>query len=502
MLTDYSAANSSQVQWWNLAAGTSGAATLPGGTTWQGSAPSGWLLVAADRTTADVESTTGVITSYGQPIGDEAHPGGAIDAISGPDGLVAWGADDGELTYESWAEPGLAVPLNAGTPVTAAGLQCGSMSVSTVGCADLGIDGTSTEMVALPLDGSALRTYPGCPSGDVTVGQRLVYACGTPAHPRFAAASGVVTRSSVTVIAATGVGAFGEFVTEGPVQQQIIAVRTAHSVAKVLVTIARRRPSTLAELDAGNLRTAANAVETEALNSGALSAEPTSQLPAQILLASDIALITAARADDPSFAPKDTRAVMGPVPHPLSHPTKHPPRHFHITRTRSLGRFTHALSDHGAGGFGMHRRHGGASPAHLQHKDGVYVDPKLPTLTSPTIGMVALRTAMAKLGQPYVWAAAGADTFDCSGLVQWAYAHAGVWLTHFSGDQWNEGRKIHARQILPGDLILFDHHAGGHEVIHHVALYVGAGWMLNAPYTGQYVDVVPVPTGVAGVVRP
>jgi cell wall-associated NlpC family hydrolase len=38
--------------------------------------------------------------------------------------------------------------------------------------------------------------------------------------------------------------------------------------------------------------------------------------------------------------------------------------------------------------------------------------------------------------------------------------------------------------------------------IHHVGIYLGAGWMVNAPFTGQYVDVVPVPSGVAGVVRP
>jgi cell wall-associated NlpC family hydrolase len=150
----------------------------------------------------------------------------------------------------------------------------------------------------------------------------------------------------------------------------------------------------------------------------------------------------------------------------------------------------------------LHRLHGGAHPAAYQRPDGVYVDPTLPSLTAPTIGEMALRTALGKLGQPYVWAAAGPSTFDCSGLTQWAYAHAGVGLAHFTGDQWNEGEKIPGRDILPGDLILFEYPVGHREVIHHVAMYLGADWMLNAPYTGQYVDVVPVPSGVAGIIRP
>src|SRR6202042_780714 len=104
----------------------------------------------------------------------------------------------------------------------------------------------------------------------------------------------------------------------------------------------------------------------------------------------------------------------------------------------------------------------------------------------------ALREALSKLGQPYVWAAGGPNTFDCSGLMQWAYAHAGRWLTHFSGDQWNEGRLIPPRDILPGDLILFEYRHS--TTIHHVGMYLGAGWMVNAPFTGQYVDVVQVPS--------
>jgi cell wall-associated NlpC family hydrolase len=127
----------------------------------------------------------------------------------------------------------------------------------------------------------------------------------------------------------------------------------------------------------------------------------------------------------------------------------------------------------------------------------VYVDPTLPSLRgSPTVSEVALRAALRELGQPYVWGGAGPTTYDCSGLVMHSYARAGVRLVHYSGTQWNQGRLIPASDALPGDLVLFG------DPIFHVAIYLGAGWMLNAPFTGHYVDVVPVWKHVAGIVRP
>jgi cell wall-associated NlpC family hydrolase len=110
--------------------------------------------------------------------------------------------------------------------------------------------------------------------------------------------------------------------------------------------------------------------------------------------------------------------------------------------------------------------------------------------------MVAIRAALSRLGQPYVWAAAGPGTFDCSGLVRWAYGQAGLSLVHYTGTQWDQGRLVAPRDVLPGDLILF------YRALSHVGIYLGAGWMLNAPYTGQYVSVMPVHGEVAGIVRP
>jgi cell wall-associated NlpC family hydrolase len=258
----------------------------------------------------------------------------------------------------------------------------------------------------------------------------------------------------------------------------------------------RAMSAAAAQVDASNLNAAAAAVERQALASGALRHAVSYRAPAKVLLASVYALTRDAKRHDHRLVPKDTRAVMGTIPRNLSHRLKHHPRHVHITATHTLDRFTHGIYDAGSGGIGMDKKHAHFLPALFQKPDGRYVDPHLPIATYPTIGMVAVRSALKELGQPYVWAAAGPTTFDCSGLVQWAYAQAGLSLAAFTGYEWNEGRLIPGRDILPGDLILFG------DPTFHVGMYLGAGWMVNAPYTSQYVDVVPVPGRVAGVIRP
>jgi cell wall-associated NlpC family hydrolase len=251
-----------------------------------------------------------------------------------------------------------------------------------------------------------------------------------------------------------------------------------------------------AELDAANLAQATNVIEAQALASGALRHRTHTWSPAKAMLMSLDALTGLALIHDPKRVPQRTTSVMGPVPKTLAHPLNPSPPHRHVLVTHMLRPFTHSLPDAGSIGIGYRSTHDGATPASFQTPDGILVDPVLQRVKHATVGMVALKTALEKLGQPYVWGGAGPSTFDCSGLVQWAYAHAGRWLTHYTGDQWNESRRIPAHDILPGDLILFG------RTIHHVAMYLAAGWMLNAPYTGQYVNVVPVPGHVTGVVRP
>ncbi|MFC4911158.1 NlpC/P60 family protein [Actinomadura gamaensis] len=95
-----------------------------------------------------------------------------------------------------------------------------------------------------------------------------------------------------------------------------------------------------------------------------------------------------------------------------------------------------------------------------------------------------LRKALTKLGSPYVWAAAGPDSFDCSGLVIWAYAQVGKpGLPHYTGDLYDLGTKVGRDELRQGDLVYF----GGN--LHHMGIYAGNGLFLQAPQTGDVVKV-------------
>lgn len=115
---------------------------------------------------------------------------------------------------------------------------------------------------------------------------------------------------------------------------------------------------------------------------------------------------------------------------------------------------------------------------------------------------VALRAAASKLGRPYVWGAEGPDTFDCSGLVQWAFAQAGVRMPRVTHQQWVTGPQVPLSQAQPGDLIFWRLDPTNPGYISHVAIYWGNGQMIQAPRTGDVVKMSPVHTrGFAGVVR-
>jgi peptidoglycan DL-endopeptidase CwlO len=100
-----------------------------------------------------------------------------------------------------------------------------------------------------------------------------------------------------------------------------------------------------------------------------------------------------------------------------------------------------------------------------------------------TVGVEALKEALTRIGDPYVWAAAGPDAFDCSGLVVWSYAQIGISLEHFTGDLWNEGEHVSRSQLQPGDLVFF------FADISHVGIYIGNGLMVDAPTAGQDVQI-------------
>jgi cell wall-associated NlpC family hydrolase len=110
---------------------------------------------------------------------------------------------------------------------------------------------------------------------------------------------------------------------------------------------------------------------------------------------------------------------------------------------------------------------------------------------------VAVNTALAQVGDPYVWAAAGPDAFDCSGLTQFAYRAAGISLPHSSRAQSTMGTPVSKAALQPGDLVFF------FSPVSHVGMYVGGGKMVHAATAGQPVKVVSVDSmpGFAGARR-
>jgi cell wall-associated NlpC family hydrolase len=123
-----------------------------------------------------------------------------------------------------------------------------------------------------------------------------------------------------------------------------------------------------------------------------------------------------------------------------------------------------------------------------------------PTAPPPPVSGAAgaaVAAAESQIGVPYVWGGTTPAGFDCSGLVMWAYAQAGISLPHYSGAQFADTTHISLADIEPGDLLFYG--PGGDE---HVAMYVGGGSMIEAPYTGAHVWITGVRTdGLAGVGR-
>jgi peptidoglycan DL-endopeptidase CwlO len=115
-------------------------------------------------------------------------------------------------------------------------------------------------------------------------------------------------------------------------------------------------------------------------------------------------------------------------------------------------------------------------------------DPKLlPAGTAPEV--VAVRAAMTRIGDPYVWGATGPDQFDCSGLMVWAYKQAGKTLPRSSQAQLSGGTEVSRDDMRPGDLIIYYPDAT------HVGMYVGNGYVIHASTFGVPVAVVPVDKG-------
>jgi cell wall-associated NlpC family hydrolase len=114
-----------------------------------------------------------------------------------------------------------------------------------------------------------------------------------------------------------------------------------------------------------------------------------------------------------------------------------------------------------------------------------------------------LRAAMSRQGLPYVWGGAGPKSFDCSGLVQWSFAQAGIVMPRVAADQALSGPGVPVSQLAPGDLLFYRTDPTAPDYIAHVAIYLGNGWMIQAPEPGMDVEVVPAAFGseFAGAIR-
>jgi len=105
----------------------------------------------------------------------------------------------------------------------------------------------------------------------------------------------------------------------------------------------------------------------------------------------------------------------------------------------------------------------------------------LPSPTAPA--SIAVHSALAQLGKPYVWGAAGPDSFDCSGLTMYSWAAAGVSLPHSAAAQYSALPHVSQSSLEPGDLVFFG------SPIHHVGMYIGKGLMVAAPSSGRVVQI-------------
>jgi cell wall-associated NlpC family hydrolase len=101
----------------------------------------------------------------------------------------------------------------------------------------------------------------------------------------------------------------------------------------------------------------------------------------------------------------------------------------------------------------------------------------------------AVAYALAQLGTPYLWGGEGPGGFDCSGLVQAAYAAAGIQLPRTAQEQFDAGPVVpDAQQLEPGDLVFF---GTGASDVTHVGIMVSQTEMVDAPHTGAVVRLEP-----------
>ena len=134
--------------------------------------------------------------------------------------------------------------------------------------------------------------------------------------------------------------------------------------------------------------------------------------------------------------------------------------------------------------------------------------PTIAEVGSSAQGDKAVQYAKSQIGVPYVWGGESAGVgFDCSGLVQWAWASAGITIPRTTESQYPDMIHVTLTQLQPGDL-LFYYNLDGDHVVDHVVMYVGSGpWGVDttiaAAHSGTTVSLAPLFTsGLIGAARP
>ncbi len=148
-----------------------------------------------------------------------------------------------------------------------------------------------------------------------------------------------------------------------------------------------------------------------------------------------------------------------------------------------------AASSRPAASRGGRATHPGPAPAPRAPAPPAPAPAPTPPAPAPAGGAErAVAFAEAQLGDPYVWAAAGPNAWDCSGLTMGAWAAAGRSLPHYSVAQYEASTPISASQLRAGDLVFWTTN-GRASGIHHVAMYLGNGQIIHAPRTGRPVEI-------------
>jgi murein DD-endopeptidase len=108
------------------------------------------------------------------------------------------------------------------------------------------------------------------------------------------------------------------------------------------------------------------------------------------------------------------------------------------------------------------------------------------SLAQTQLGARAAGYALHLIGAPYRYGGSTPRGFDCSGLVQYSYARAGVWVPRSTKEQRRSSQPLPVADLLPGDLLFFNERGKRGS---HVALYVGNGRFVHAPSTGKHVQL-------------